>query len=120
MLATKSVRAAAPGRLGDVTGDIKGVDLRCLPPFTTLLVWTVNSLYRVVTISGRRVYVQGGAYFPHSTSADVDGAGTGGSDLARGWIGLGLLLQIRSDDQCVMTSPVLGIAVERPSGTVVH
>ena len=119
MLKTKLVRAGE-GRASDVRADITGVDLRRLPPFTTLLVRTVNTLYRVVTTPGPRVYVQGGTYLPDPTAAYVDGAGIGGNGLADAWIGVGLLLRIRAGGQCVMTSPVLGIATERIAGRVVH
>jgi hypothetical protein len=119
MLKTKLGRAARD-HIGDVRPDITGVDLRRLPPFTTLLVRTVNSLYRVVTTSGPRVYVQGGTYLPDPTTAHVDGAGIGGNDLADSWIGVGLLMRIRAGGRWVTTSPVLGIAAERPASSVVH
>ena len=45
---SKFVRAATLDRIGDLVDDTAGVHLRDLPPFTTLLVWTMNSLYRVV------------------------------------------------------------------------
>ena len=119
MLKTKLVRVRE-GHAGDVRADITGVDLRRLPPFTTLLVRTVNTVYRVVTTPGPWVYVQGGTYLPDPTEAYVDGAGVGGNGLAHAWIGVGLLLRIRAGGRCVMTSPVLGIATERPAGGVVH
>ena len=59
--------------------DIKGVDVRHLPPFTTLLVWTMNSLYRVVITQQPEVIVQGGVFFPDPTSAYLDGADSGGA-----------------------------------------
>ena len=96
------------------------VHLRHLPPFTILLVRTVNSLYRMVIIQGPEVYVQGGAYFPDPTSAYLDGSGIGGSWLRVGWISVGLLVQIRSADRCVITSPVCAITIEQASGSVVH
>ena len=117
MLKTKLVRVF-DGR--DGRADITGVDLRLLPPFTTLLVRTVNTVYRVVTTPGPRVFVQGGTYLPDPTAAYVDGAGVGGNGLTHGWIGVGLLLRIRAAGQCVMTSPVLAIATERSAGRVVH
>jgi hypothetical protein len=107
-------------RVADVVEDTQGVHLRDLPPFTTLLVQTVNSLYRVVITQGPEVYVQGGAFFPDLTSAYLDGASIGGSCIKVGWIGVGLLVQFRSGDQCVLTSPVRAITTERASGAVVH
>ena len=61
---TKFVRAVTLDRFGDVVNDIKGVDVRHLPPFTTLLVRTMNSLYRVVITQQPEVIVQGGVFFP--------------------------------------------------------
>jgi len=61
MSRTKSVCAVTLDRFGDVVNDIKGVDVRHLPPFTTLRVRTVNSLYRVViaqhSIQARRIRI---------------------------------------------------------------
>ena len=58
------VRAVTLDRFDDVVNDIKGVDVRHLPPFTTLLVRTMNSLYRVVITQQPEVFVQGGVFFP--------------------------------------------------------
>ena len=115
---TKYVRAATPA--GDDRGDIESVDLRRLPPLTTLLVRTVNSVYRVVVTEGQEVCVQGGVFFPDPTSAYVDGARLGGNWFKVGWIGIGLLVQISSADQSIITSPGRGIVIEPPSGSTVH
>jgi hypothetical protein len=117
---TKFAHAATLGRFVDVVKGVEGVHLRNLPPFTTLLVRTTNSLYRVVIAEGLEVYVQGGAFFPDPTSAYLDGASSSGSCLRVGWIGIGLTVQIRCGDQCIITSPVRGIVIEPPSGSVVH
>ena len=77
-------------------------------------------LYRVVIAEGLEVYVQGGAFFPDPTSAYLDGASSSGSCLRVGWIGIGLTVQIRCGDQCIITSPVRGIVIEPPSGSVAH
>ena len=55
----KTLRAATLDRIGDLVDDTAGVHLRDLPPFTTLLVWTLNSLYRVVITQWPEVYIQG-------------------------------------------------------------
>ena len=100
--------------------DIKGVDVRHLPPFTTLLVRTMNSLYRVVIAEQPEVFVQGGVFFPDPTSAYLDGARCGGSSLKVGWLGVGLMMQTRRGDRLVITSPVCAITAEQASGSVVH
>jgi hypothetical protein len=100
--------------------NIEGVHLKDLPPFTTLLVRTVNSLYRVVVIQGTEVYVQGGSFFPDPTSACLDGASIGGRSIRVGWIGIDLLVEIRAAGRRVITSPVRAITVERTSLSVVQ
>ena len=120
MSETKFAHAATLDRFVDVVKGAEGVHLRNLPPFTTLFVRTMNSLYRVVIAEGLEVYVQGGAYFPDPTSAYLDGASSSGSCLRVGWIGIGLTVQIRCGAQCIITSPVRGIVIEPPFGSVAH
>lgn len=115
----KRLRAATLDRFGDLVNDIECVDLRALPPFTTVLVQTVNSLYRVVTTCGPDVSVQGGDFFPEATSAYLEGASIGGSCLRVGCICVGLFVEIRSCDRRIITSPVLAITVHA-SSSVVH
>jgi hypothetical protein len=117
---SRLLRAATLNRIGDLVDDTAGVHLRKLPPFTTLLVWTMNSLYRVVVTQWPEVYVQGGAFFPDPTLAHVDGASFGGSCLRVGWISAGLLVEIRSGGRHIITSPVLAITTEQASSVVVH
>ncbi len=92
--------------------DISGVHLRRLPPFTTLVVRTMNSVYRVVITLGPEVYIQGGVFFRDPTRVFVDGATTGGI-LKIGWIGVGLMVHIRSAGQRIITSPVRAITTEQ-------
>jgi hypothetical protein len=120
MSAPKFVRAAKLNRIGDFVEDIAGVSLRDLPPFTALLVWTTNSLYRLVITRWPEVYVQGGDFFPEPTAAYVDGATSGASGLKVGWIGVGLLVEIRSGGSRITTSPVRAITTEQAAGWVVH
>ena len=120
MANSKLLRAATLDRIGDLEDDTTGVHLRDLPPFTTLLVWTMNSLYRVVVTEWPEVYVQGGAFFPDPTLAHVDGSSFGGSSLRVGWISAGLFVEIRSGGRRIITSPVLAITTEQASSVVVH
>ena len=120
MAYNKSRRAATLEEIGDLVNDIAGVHLRDLPPFTGLLVWTMNSLYRVVITHWPEVYVQGGAFFPDPTLAYLDGARIGRSCLRVGWIGVGLSVEIRSGRRHIITSPVLAIATEQASSLNVH
>ena len=120
MADSKFLRVATLDRIGDLVDFTEGVHLRDLPPFTTLRVWTMNSLYRVVVTQWPEVYIQGGAFFPDPTLAHVDGASFGGSCLRVGWIGAGLLVEIRSGGRRIITSPVLAITTEQASSLVVH
>lgn len=104
----------------DVMNVLDSVHLAKLPPMTTLLVWTMNSFYRVVVTDGANVYVQGGTFFPEPTSAHVDGASIGGGMLVVGWIGVGLLIEFHAGDTRVVTSPVLAITKERSTHDIVH
>lgn len=98
----------------------EGVYLRQLPPWTTLLVRTTNSLYRVLVTDSSNVYVQGGTFFPYLTAAHLDGATLGGSALKAGWIGVGLLMEFQIGGRLIVTSPVRAITTERVSNPVVH
>jgi hypothetical protein len=103
----------------NISHDGMGVDLRHLPPLTTLLVQTVNSLYRVVISAGRYVSVQGGDYFPHPTPVYLDGA-VGESCMRAGWIALGLRVRLRVGNHYVLTTAVRAITTEQAEGAVVH
>jgi hypothetical protein len=104
----------------DFMGHVQSVRLRQLRPLTTLLVWTRNSLYRLVVTDGCNIYVQGGTFFPEPTSAHLDGASVGGSLLRVGWIGVGLPMEIRAGARRIVTSPIRAIATEQPGVPVVH
>jgi len=106
---TSPVSAVAFDRLGEVMKGIEGVHVRQLAPFTTLLVRTTNTLYRVVITQGAEVYVQGGAFFPETTRAYLDGASIGGSSIRVGWIGVGFLVEFRRGSRRIITSPVRAI-----------
>jgi hypothetical protein len=116
----KLSRTATLDRIGDLVDDTAGVHLRDLPPFTNLLVWTMNSLYRVIVTHWPEVFVQGGAFFPDPTLACIDGSSFGGSCLRVGWIGAGLFVEIRSGGRRIITSPVLAITTEQASSANVH
>ena len=89
-----------------------GVSLADLEPFTTLLVRTCNSLYRIVISQNSAVFVQGGQFFPDVTDARLDGSSAGGSFLKLGWIGVGLRMEICAGGQRIVTSPVRAIHTE--------
>ena len=99
---------------------VAGVDLCELVPLTTVLVFTLNSTYRVIVAEGSDVLVQGGSYFAEPTPAHVDGASTGGGPLIRGWIGVGLKVEFRVNGTRIVTSSVVAIATRPPAVSAVH
>ena len=98
--------------------EIECVRLSHLPPFTTLLVRTVNSLYHIVITPGPDVYVKGGPFFPVPASAYINAASAGGNHLTVGCICVGRKAEIRSGNRRVTTSPVLAITSVVASGSV--
>jgi hypothetical protein len=106
--------------VGDAASHVHGVDLNELPTSTTLLVWTWNSMYRVVVIRGCHVTVQGGEFFRDSTFAHVNGATIGGNCLKVGWIGVGLLIEFAAAGTRIVTSPVLAITIQPRHAAIVH
>jgi hypothetical protein len=104
----------------DIAGEITGVDLRELPPYTTLLVRTLNSWYRIVITQGPHGYVQGGIHFVEPTLACIGGPAMVGACLHIGWVGVGFPLRIRTADRCIATSPVCAIGTEPAAGSSAH
>ena len=96
-----------------------GIELIDMDAFTTLVVRTDNSVYRITILRphAREVLVQGGKFFPERTRACLNGSSFGGSCLKIGWVGLGLHMEIHAGDQWIITSHVRAIAVEAsPTG----
>jgi hypothetical protein len=104
----------------DSIGDVDRVDLDELPALTALLVWTRNSLYRVVVAEGADVYMQGGPYFPDATAAHLVSASVGDKRWKAGCIGIGRNMVIEAGGRCIVTSPVRMICVERAETPIVH
>ena len=96
-----------------------GIALLDVDAFTTLVVRTDNSVYRITILTPhlREVLVQGGTFFPARTRACLSGSNFGGSCLKIGWVGLGLHMEFHAGDQWIITSHVRAIAVEAsPTG----
>ena len=95
-----------------------GIGLIDVDAFTTLVVRTRNSVYRITILKphAREVLVQGGKFFPVHTRACLNGSTFGGSCLKIGWVGLGLHMEFHAGDQWIITSHVRAIGVE-PSAT---
>ncbi len=92
----------------------RGISVSALDAFTTLVVSTANSVYRVTVLkpSTREVVVQGGAHFPERSRAFLHGASGGGKLFKLGWIGVGLHLEFQAVGRRIVTSRVRTIAIE--------
>jgi len=97
---------------------VGGLSIAELDPITPLFVRTENSLYRITVLEprGRRILVQGGAYFPESTPAELEGSSLGGSLLKQGWIGPGLRMEISSEGRRIVTSRVRSMEIRDDTG----
>lgn len=103
------------GGFSEVVSEGEGVYLCQFPARTTLLIQTLNSLYRIVITQAPEVCIQGGALFPEPTAACLIGSSSvPGARLKAGWIGIGLRIQLRSRDRQIVTSRVRAITADRP------
>ena len=110
-------RAATLTGFTSAVSSTNGLQLRDLPPMTTLLVRTRNSEYRIVVSSGDEVLVKGGHFFPALTEARFSGTSVGGSFLKVGWIGIGLRMEILAEGRRIVTSPVYDIVTADDSSS---
>jgi hypothetical protein len=109
------VRRDTRGGFLEIVSSGGGMYLSDLPPCTTLRIWTLHSLYRMVIKQAPEVSVQGGVFFPAPTAARLVGSSwVSGGLLEVGWIGAGLRVELRSTDQYVVTSPVRAITRTDP------
>ena len=94
-----------------------GIGVIELDAFTTVVVRTANSDYRITILKpyAPEVLVEGGTHFPERTRAFLNGSSIRGR-LLLGWIGLGLHLEFQVGGRRIITSRVRSIAVE-PSAT---
>jgi hypothetical protein len=94
-----------------------GVELSQFEPFTTLVVRTMNSVYRITTLEPPRhdVFVEGGSFFPERVRTVLNGSTFGGSCLRQGWIGVGMHLEFQMATHAIVTSRIQSIMVARAS-----
>ena len=94
----------------------EGVQIASLPDFSELIVETRNSVYEITTIdgAGREILIRGGKFFPEKTAARLCGSSLRGSFLKLGGIYAGFSMEILSEGQTIVTSPVQSICL-RPA-----
>jgi hypothetical protein len=92
---------------------VNGIDVRKLPAETEVSVDTSNSHYRFVMLDdgGSRALVRGGRYFDDAAEARIEGSTVGGTLLRRGWIGLGLSMELSVAGRRLGTSRVQSITI---------
>ena len=97
----------------DTVTRVDGLSIAELDPITPLIVRTENSLYRITVLEPgcRRILVQGGTYFPETTTAELEGSSLGGSLLKQGWIAPGLRMEISTDGRRIVTSRVRSMEI---------
>jgi hypothetical protein len=91
-----------------------GVDLRQAPPETVLEVRTQNHVYTIIHKGEGEALISGHPqYCPRPTLVKIHGSTWGGAMLKQAYIGRGMRLEFRrEDDEPITTSPVVEI-VER-------
>jgi hypothetical protein len=89
-----------------------GFQIPDLAPLERLMVRTCNHLYEVIVIEPLRalVMIRGGQYFPEFTRARINGSSTGGGFLKVHGIYAGFRLELNTDEQAIITSPVREVA----------
>ena len=103
-----------------IAGHINCVNVDQLPPLTTLLIWTRNSLYRFVVLAESNVCVQGGVFFPDPTPAELAGASIQRGFVVDGCICIGLNMELRAGGTRFVTSPVVAITTESARDWITH
>ena len=103
-----------------VAGHLNCVKVDQLPPLTTLLVWTRNSLYRLVILADSNVCVQGGEFFPDPTPAELAGASIRRGFVVDGCICAGLHIELLASGTRFVTSTVVAITTESARDWIIH
>jgi len=85
-----------------------GVQVPTLEPLDRLMVRTCNHVYELIVLepTSAEVMVRGGQFFPEFTRARVGGSSLGGGFLKLHGIYAGFCLELHSEAQAIVTSPV--------------
>lgn len=102
-----------------------GVFTRDVPPGSTVLVQTLNTLYTMHN-HGELWIAQGGKHLPETTAVRVNGSTFGGSMIRSGFIGIGMRLELvekacaGEHPRTVTTSPIQSITIRFAEGADVY
>src|SRR5262245_40297367 len=99
----------------EISHALEGVTLMTLETCDMIQARTRNSVYEIFLLEPQsgRALVRGGKYFSEPTEATVSGSTFGGCMIKRGWLGVGLQMEIYSNGHCTVTSPLQSLRVER-------
>ena len=113
--AGKTTTRESMNNLLENSSSLPGVALETLRRGDTVQVQTANSRYRIFLLDPRtgRALVEGGRYFVEPVEALIRGSSIQGSMLGRGWIGIGLRIEMWVEGKLASTSPVKSIHVQR-------
>jgi hypothetical protein len=91
-----------------------------LQPLDRLVVRTLNSTYEIVVMTPGTadIAVRGGAFFASLTRARLIGCSLGGSLIKLHSIHVGFRMEIATDDQPIITSPVQAIGMTRDNAVM--
>jgi hypothetical protein len=90
-----------------------GIQVDTMDDMEKLVVRTGNSLYEIIIIDGAsgEILVRGGQYFPELTPARLNGATLGGSFCKLRGIYAGFRMELYSNGQRTVTTPVESVGV---------
>jgi hypothetical protein len=99
----------------EISHVLEGVILGTLGACDTIHVRTRNNDYEIFLLDPKsgRALVRGGEHFTEPVEVTVSGSTFGGCMLKTGWLGVGLRMEIYTNDRRTVTSPVQSLHVER-------
>ena len=114
----KSPEQSQPATPSSSTSD--GVQLESLEPFSTIVVQTRNTEYRVLLLDPRTGWamVEGGRHLPEPTEVMVCGSLLRDQDFKLRMVAIGYRLEMSVDGKVFITSPIESIRVEQPSAQI--
>jgi len=99
----------------EISPTLDGVTLMTLEACDVIRARTRNSVYEILLLDPKtgRALAQGGKYFAEPMEVTVSGSTFGGCILKRGWLGVGLRMEIYANGRRTVTSPLQSLRVER-------